>query len=79
MLLEEARKRLPEPFDQEQLKTFAKDESRLLDPLYISFEDQFRGTREDIKDRLKIYLPLVREAKTGTEKRPILDLSCGRG
>ena len=79
MLLEEARKRLPEPFDQEQLKTFANEEFHLLDPLYSFFEDQFRGTREDMKDRFKVYLPLVQEAKAGTDKRPILDVGCGRG
>ena len=79
MLLEEARKRLPEPFDQEQLKAFANEELHLLDPLYSFFEDQFRGTREDIKERLRVYLPLVREAEAGTEKCPILDVGCGRG
>ncbi len=79
MLLEEARKRLPEPFDQEQLETLANEELHLLDPLYVSFEDQFRGTREDIKERLKIYLPFVREANAGTEQCPILDVGCGRG
>ena len=79
MLLEEARKRLPEPFDQEQLKTFANEEFHLLDPLYSFFEDQFRGTSEDIKDRFKVYLPLVQEAKAGTSKRQILDVGCGRG
>ncbi len=79
MLLEEARKCLPETFDQEQLQTLVNEEIHLLDPLYVSFEDQFRGTREDIKERFKVYLPLVREAEAGTEKRPILDLGCGRG
>ena len=79
ILLEEARKRLPEPFDQEQLQTVVNEKIHLLDPLYVSFEDEFRGTREDIKDRLKVYLPLVQEANAGTEQRPILDIGCGRG
>jgi O-antigen chain-terminating methyltransferase len=79
IFLEEARKRLPQPFDQEQLQTFTKEELHLLDPLYISFEDQFRGTRQEIKDRLKFYLPLVREAQAGLENRLILDVGCGRG
>ena len=79
MLLEEARKRLPEPFNQKQLQTFTNEEIRVLDPPYFFFEDEFRGTREDIKERLKVYLPLVREAEAGTEKRPILDVGCGRG
>ena len=78
-LLEEARKRLPEPFDQEQLEAYAKEEDHFLDSLYVSFEDQFRGTRQDIKDRSKIYLPLVKEANAGTIERPILDIGCGRG
>lgn len=79
MLLEEARKRLPEPFNQEQKQTFANEEIHLLDPLYFFFEDQFRGTREDIKERFKVYLPLVREVEAVIEKHPILDLGCGRG
>jgi O-antigen chain-terminating methyltransferase len=79
MLLEEARKRLPEPFNKKQLQTIADEELHFLDSLYVSFEDQFRGTREDIKDRLKVYPPLIREAKAGTERWPILDVGCGRG
>ncbi|MGH9901247.1 MAG: class I SAM-dependent methyltransferase, partial [Pyrinomonadaceae bacterium] len=44
--------------------------------LYASFEDQFRGTRADIKARLKVYLPyLERAAVTGG----VVDLGCGRG
>jgi O-antigen chain-terminating methyltransferase len=56
----------------------AKDD-RLLDPLYLSFEDRFRGTREDIKKRVEIYLPVVRQAAAGTAEAPILDIGCGRG
>jgi O-antigen chain-terminating methyltransferase len=50
-----------------------------LDALYLSFEDQFRGTREDIKDRLKVYLPLLHDGGIGTQDMPILDVGCGRG
>ncbi len=77
--LEEARQRLPEPFNQEQLQTFIKEEDHLLDPFYVAFEDQFRGSREDIFDRLKVYLPLIAEANVGTPDAPILDVGCGRG
>jgi SAM-dependent methyltransferase len=79
LLLEEARKRLPDPWDQEQLRSVADEEHHLLDALYVSFEDQFRGTREDIKKRLQVYLSFLQEAKLGSETRPILDVGCGRG
>ena len=79
MLLEEARKRLPEPFNQKQLQVIANESAHLLDSLYVSMLDQFRGTREEIKDRLRVHLPLLENTKAGKEKRPILDLGCGRG
>jgi O-antigen chain-terminating methyltransferase len=47
--------------------------------MYVAFEDQFRGTREDIKERLGVYLPILKEAKVGSEKTLILDVGCGRG
>jgi O-antigen chain-terminating methyltransferase len=79
MLLEEARKRLPKPLDQEQLQIIADEAKDFLDALYVAFEDQFRGTRQDIKARLLVYLPIIKEAKLGTEEMPILDVGCGRG
>jgi len=79
LLLDEARKRLPGPFNQKQLQVVANESAHLLDSLYVSFEDQFRGTREEIKGRLRVHLPILENAKAGKEKRPILDLGCGRG
>jgi SAM-dependent methyltransferase len=79
LLLEEARKRLPEPIAQEQIENMVSEEDHRLDAFYVSFEDCFRGTREDIKQRMEIYLPIVREAKAGGENASILDIGCGRG
>ncbi|MHC5775845.1 class I SAM-dependent methyltransferase [Nostoc sp.] len=79
MFLEEARKRLPEPFSQEQLKTFINEDIHFLDAFYVAFEDKFRGSREEILSRLKVYLPLIEQAKVGTPESPILDVGCGRG
>jgi SAM-dependent methyltransferase len=47
-----------------------------LDELYAAFEDEFRGPREEIKKRLEVYLPIVREAGIASDA---LDLGCGRG
>jgi 2-polyprenyl-3-methyl-5-hydroxy-6-metoxy-1,4-benzoquinol methylase len=79
MFLEEARKRLPNPLNQEQLQIMAEEEKHALDALYVSFEDQFRGSREDIKERLRVYLPILKKAQLGTDEMPVLDVGCGRG
>src|SRR5262249_52047072 len=47
--------------------------------LYQSFEDRFRGSREEIKQRLAIYPGLLEGAGAGTADRPVLDVGCGRG
>lgn len=47
-----------------------------LDELYASFEDEFRGEREEIKKRLEVYLPILRDAGITADA---LDLGCGRG
>jgi len=46
-----------------------------LDELYAALEDRFRGTREEIKDRMRIYLPYVEAARDSV----VIDLGCGRG
>lgn len=45
----------------------------------LSFEDRFRGARDDIKRRVSVYLDIVRAAGAGTATAPILDVGCGRG
>lgn len=49
------------------------------DQLYVDFENVFRGSREDIKGRLKIYLSTIEESIKSKETCGILDLGCGRG
>ncbi len=46
---------------------------------YKRFEDRFRGSRETIKGRLRVYLPLVETLKTLMPVPSALDLGCGRG
>ena len=59
-------------FSQEKLHI---DEYHLLDAFYVALEDEFRGSREEIRNRLKVYLPLVE----AVGNHPIVDLGCGRG
>jgi SAM-dependent methyltransferase/archaellum component FlaC len=79
LFLEEVRRRLPEPFNPEQLQTFINEDRHLLDAFYVAFEDQFRGSREQVHDRLKVYLPLIEKTNFGKADSPILDIGCGRG
>jgi SAM-dependent methyltransferase len=47
-----------------------------LDALYAALEDRFRGSREEIKDRFRVYLPYIESAGVSGE---VIDLGCGRG
>jgi O-antigen chain-terminating methyltransferase len=67
ILLEEVKKRLPKPIGPKQIKNILKEEGHLFDAMYADFEEKFRGTREDIKERLKVYLPYVKQANLGQE------------
>ena len=78
MFLEEARKRLPEPFTPSQLQNLTKEEKHALDSFYVAFEDRFRGDRKSIYERLKVYIPVLEAADVDYETQ-ILDVGCGRG
>lgn len=65
----------------EQLQTLVEELQRApdfhhLDALYAALEDRFRGSREEIKDRFRIYLPYV---ETARESGDVIDIGCGRG
>ena len=42
-------------------------------PAYVAFEDEFRGSREEIRRRAEAYLPLLSSVSD------VVDLGCGRG
>lgn len=46
---------------------------------YRVFEDRWRGSRELVADRLKVYLPFMLPVLSLYEKPALLDLGCGRG
>jgi SAM-dependent methyltransferase len=79
MLLAQVHRRMPQPLDPEQIAAIADEEAHLLDAFYVSFEDRYRGTRADIKNRQKVYLPDVAQAVAATNGAPVVDVGCGRG
>lgn len=52
------------------------EQDHLLDSLYFSLEDVLRGTPEQIKEEVKVYLPVLQNAGITSD---ILDVGCGRG
>lgn len=48
-------------------------------PFYRAFEDKHRGSRELIKERLRVYLPFFIPLAGLHPHLPTLDLGCGRG
>jgi SAM-dependent methyltransferase len=54
------------------------EQERLLDVFYRAFEDHFRGDRSKIRERLRVYLPILRDANLAGQDL-ILDVGCGRG
>lgn len=77
LLLEKAREPSTEAASQQRLQTaMTGEEDHLLDSLYAAFEDQFRGDREEIKNRLRVYLPILKDAEVTGD---VLDIGCGRG
>jgi O-antigen chain-terminating methyltransferase len=56
-----------------------KEKSHLLDPLYLSFEDRYRGTRDDIKNRQRVYLDRLSVCVAATGFGTVIDIGCGRG
>lgn len=49
------------------------------DGFYRAFEDRFRGSREEIKRRVQVYIPFVEAIAERHPGVPALDLGCGRG
>ncbi|MCU7836168.1 MAG: methyltransferase domain-containing protein [gamma proteobacterium symbiont of Taylorina sp.] len=73
---------------EQHQQTLLEHRNDKLDAYYIAFEDACRGTREEIKNNLKIYLPLIEKVmdkiSSTTENDikntiDVLDLGCGRG
>ncbi|WP_417539517.1 methyltransferase domain-containing protein [Marinobacter sp.] len=50
-----------------------------LDAYYVAFEDAHRGTEDNIRERLSVYLDRLATAPSAALAFPVLDIGCGRG
>jgi len=78
MFIEEIR-RTTDASPQQNISAAVDAIDLISNPLYLEFEDLFRGTQEDIKERVRVYLPRIQDANLGSANMPILDIGCGRG
>jgi len=46
---------------------------------YKAFEDHFRGSRQEVRQRMEVYLPFLEALRPFHHKFMVLDLGCGRG
>jgi 2-polyprenyl-3-methyl-5-hydroxy-6-metoxy-1,4-benzoquinol methylase len=76
----QARNELPELSGSAPVQRLGPEgELHNLDALYAALQDEFRGSRQEIKERLSVYLPKFAVAGIGSDSMPILDVGCGRG
>jgi O-antigen chain-terminating methyltransferase len=79
LVLEETRKQLSAPATSDRLSPLADTAKRMLDAFFAAFDERFRGGREEVKLRLRVYLPMLRDAQVKSDASPVVDLGCGRG
>lgn len=47
--------------------------------LYLALEDAFRGSQQEIAERLSVYLPILEQAGVRRSEDLVIDIGCGRG
>ena len=77
--LKQLDKKVESPTAQNSTTVEQRIDEHWLDQFYVDFENQFRGTFEDILQRQSIYIPYLQKSEVNFEKNPVLDIGCGRG
>lgn len=75
-LIEAVSRNAKGPTSSEQTDVFREEDAHLLDALYVSLEDRFRGEKSEVKQNFRFYLPYLKQAGV---TMGILDVGCGRG
>jgi len=68
-----------EKIRKDKLQDLTDEISYDMDSLYVFLEDNLRGSCKEIKERFKVYVPIIKKANAGTKNSPVLDIGCGRG
>lgn len=78
LLLREVRKKSPAEALADIARNMSDEIEHANEAVFVDHAAVFRGQRSEIKSRLTVYTPFVREAFAATEASA-LDLGCGRG
>lgn len=78
LVLREARRALPDQLDERQIASLGVALEQLLEEEYEALENVFRGTRDEIRERQRVYLEDLRKVATGPNGQ-VLDIGSGRG
>ena len=67
--------------NEPEIVEIAAPKQKNLEDFYIDFEALFRGKRDDIKERLRVYLPYLNYIQTQAKQvhMKVVDVGCGRG
>ena len=69
-----------EPAGKDAKVPKALSQDPFLDVFYRELEDRYRGSREEILERMRVYIPHLEDLKAmDTVKYPAVDIACGRG
>jgi len=79
LLLDEVHQRLMERPTGEERRSPPARETSSWDSLCLAIAERFRGSRQEIKHRLRVYLPYLKAGGIGMHDDPVIDLGCGRG
>lgn len=60
-------------------KDYRRNDLDMSDEFYHDFEEAFRGSQEDIKNRLQIYVPIIKEHLPNWKNGTFVDVGSGRG
>lgn len=62
-----------------QARDFVTSDQFDADAFYRNFEEEFRGSRESVMQRMADYPAVFEPVRTVSQEKPIVDLGCGRG
>lgn len=63
----------------EELAETKSKELHMSDDFYHDFEEAFRGSQEEIKSRLQVYVPIIKSHLADWSKGMFIDIGSGRG
>lgn len=67
------------PISENQSASNRFSDNHDLDDFYLEFENEFRGSPEDIKARVSVYPTRFKQLGVDFDKYPVIDIGCGRG